>query len=189
MTTIQHWLDALERRGTRVWFSSGTSGHLSFVPRDESAARNLDAQVGTLVGPLLGGVEAAAGDDAILLSFYDGRQGLASAADKLASVTGRQTYLYHVAVTPDGARAAAKVTVVTGRTPAEICYSDMPLGAARPFIDKMKPHGTLAYTTATTQAAWKTVPATYIVCDEDKAFPVPAQQATAALLPKLRSTD
>jgi hypothetical protein len=107
VTTIQGWLDALERTGTRVWFSSGTSGHLSFVPRDELAAQNLDAQIGTLVGPLLGGVESAAGYDAILLSFQGGRQGLASAADKLASVTGRQTYLYDFAVTPDGVRAAA----------------------------------------------------------------------------------
>ncbi|MDT7759376.1 MAG: hypothetical protein QOH27_5274 [Mycobacterium sp.] len=108
VTTIQGWLEALESTGTRVWFSSGTSGHLSFVPRDELAARNLDTQIGTLVGPLLGGVESGARYDAVLLSFQGGRQGLASAADKLASVTGRQTYLYEFAVTPDGVRAAAR---------------------------------------------------------------------------------
>jgi hypothetical protein len=108
VTSIQVWLDTLEAAGIRVWFSSGTSGHLSFVPRDELAAQNLDTQIGTLIGPLLGGLESAARYDAVLLSFRGGRQGLASAADKLASVTGRQTFLYEFAVTPDGVRAAAK---------------------------------------------------------------------------------
>ncbi|MCW3014623.1 MAG: hypothetical protein JWO02_1715 [Solirubrobacterales bacterium] len=108
ITTIQEWLDALEAAGLKLWFSSGTSGHLSFVPRDELAARSLDRQIASLMGRVLRGPAAAARFDAVLMSFKGGRQGLASAADKVASVTNRQTFLYDFAITPDGVRAAAK---------------------------------------------------------------------------------
>jgi hypothetical protein len=114
VTSIQGWLDALEAAGIRVWFSSGTSGHVSFVPRDAAAAQQLESRIGGLVGPLLGGPQSARRFDAILLSFRGGRQGLASAADALAAVSGRQTFLYDFAVTPDGIRAAAKGDAAAG---------------------------------------------------------------------------
>lgn len=106
--SIASWLSAMESAGAKVWFSSGTSGHLSFVPRDHHAAAVLERQVGLVVGPLLGGHVLAGGFDAILLSFAGGRQGLASAAERIAAVAGRVTFLFDFALTPDGVRAAAK---------------------------------------------------------------------------------
>jgi pimeloyl-ACP methyl ester carboxylesterase len=70
--------------------------------------------------------------------------------------------------------------VVTPGTPHEMLYEDVPLAEARMAITKLRPISFLSFQQRLTAAAWHTAPSTYIVCQRDRAVPVPLQEALAA---------
>jgi pimeloyl-ACP methyl ester carboxylesterase len=64
---------------------------------------------------------------------------------------------------------------VTPLTPAEVFFNDIPDSADA--VAQLRPQGYASFTEPLAAAAWKTVPSTYVVCDNDNAIPVFAQEA------------
>ena len=61
-----------------------------------------------------------------------------------------------------------------------VFYSDLDPDAAKRAAGALGPHSRLSLEEPLTQAAWRTIPSTYIITTEDTAFPVPVQQGFAA---------
>jgi pimeloyl-ACP methyl ester carboxylesterase len=62
----------------------------------------------------------------------------------------------------------------------ELFFEDVPQEDSVRAIARLKPFSYAAITETLTAAAWRTVPSTYVVCDDDRSFPVAAQEAFAA---------
>jgi pimeloyl-ACP methyl ester carboxylesterase len=69
---------------------------------------------------------------------------------------------------------------VTPRRPREIFYADLPQEDADRAIAQLKPESLSAFTERQKEAAWRTAPSTYVVCEQDRAIPVPAQEQMSA---------
>jgi pimeloyl-ACP methyl ester carboxylesterase len=69
--------------------------------------------------------------------------------------------------------------VITAGKPCEILYGDVPLAEARKAVTKLRPISIVSFEQPLTAAAWLTAPSTYIVCQRDRAVPVPLQEALA----------
>jgi pimeloyl-ACP methyl ester carboxylesterase len=70
-------------------------------------------------------------------------------------------------------------TVTPGK-PHEMLYGDVPPVEARKAITKLRPMSIVSFLQPVTAAAWHTAPSTYIVCQRDRAVPVPLQEVLAA---------
>jgi hypothetical protein len=114
--TIESWIAALGAEGTRVRFSSGTRGHLSFVARDE---RTDEAMLGHSVQQVMGSISetglALPEYDGILLAFKGGNQGFAALAEKLGALTRSQTFLFDTAIDADLLRANVRGVATVGQ--------------------------------------------------------------------------
>ena len=55
-------------------------------------------------------------------------------------------------------------------------YHDVPAEVADRAVEQIKPVSRLAFTEPLTDAAWRTVPSTYVVCDLDASWPDGAQE-------------
>jgi hypothetical protein len=99
------WLTAMDAAGCRVRFSSGTSGQLSFVPRDERTEARLvehtTRQWEWLTAPDRVDLSRY---DAFFLAFAGGYQAFASQGELLARLTRSATFLYDFASDPDTMR-------------------------------------------------------------------------------------
>jgi pimeloyl-ACP methyl ester carboxylesterase len=62
----------------------------------------------------------------------------------------------------------------------EVLYADCPAEVAAAAGARLTRQSVAAISTPLSAAAWKTVPSTYVICDEDRAVPPPAQEAMAA---------
>ncbi|KAH6868194.1 Alpha/beta hydrolase fold-1 [Alternaria rosae] len=56
-----------------------------------------------------------------------------------------------------------------------IFYSDLPLDEQAYWFSQIQPHSLASAYAKTTGAAWKNIPSSYLVCEEDKSMPVIAQ--------------
>ncbi|KAL3418116.1 hypothetical protein PVAG01_09831 [Phlyctema vagabunda] len=67
-------------------------------------------------------------------------------------------------------------TIVSPGTPKEILYNDISDEVAAPLIAQLRPLGYGTYFTEMTVEPWKVIPSTFILCSEDRAIPLFAQE-------------
>lgn len=137
LTCIDDWIEALEDFGVHLVFSSGTSGHMSFVPRDEAAwaaltetprlyipaavaARGTLGWLKPLALSLLGRHASPATFSALVdrvglsdfdgffLNFSGGNQGVQLAGRRVADLTRRAVFLYDTPMSPAAVRAIVR---------------------------------------------------------------------------------
>jgi pimeloyl-ACP methyl ester carboxylesterase len=63
--------------------------------------------------------------------------------------------------------------------PDEIFYGDVDEATTRASIGRLGHQSLVALGQSLTRAAWRTIPSTYVVCEQDQAIPVFAQEAMA----------
>jgi hypothetical protein len=154
LETVDDWLASLEERGIHVAYSSGTSGNLSFVPRD-SYGWWLFREGSLHYAPFLlarrgviGGVKAplamfagrtlsparfrqifnrlGLGDfDGIFLNFSGGNQGTQLVGQELAKRVRKANFLYPTKISATAIRALARAQA----SPAERAQTEMFLDA------------------------------------------------------------
>jgi pimeloyl-ACP methyl ester carboxylesterase len=59
-------------------------------------------------------------------------------------------------------------------------YHDCPPDLVRDAVSKLRPQSIAGLGGVTRNAAWREKPATYVVCTDDRALPVPLQRSAAA---------
>ncbi|MBA4867016.1 alpha/beta hydrolase [Streptomyces sp. PSKA54] len=64
--------------------------------------------------------------------------------------------------------------------PIAMFYGDVPRPEAEEAVKRLVPQSTKSFSDVLTQAAWHTVPSTYIVCEDDQALPAQSQQLLAS---------
>jgi pimeloyl-ACP methyl ester carboxylesterase len=69
-------------------------------------------------------------------------------------------------------------TLAAGR-PLETFYADVPPDDATQAIERLQPSTYSIVTERLTAAAWRTIPSTYVICEEDQALPLAAQEHMA----------
>jgi pimeloyl-ACP methyl ester carboxylesterase len=62
----------------------------------------------------------------------------------------------------------------------EVLYGDCPPDVAAAAAARLSRQSVAAIATPQTAAAWRSVPSTYVICDQDRAVPPPVQEAMAA---------
>ncbi|KAL0941534.1 uncharacterized protein CTRU02_204297 [Colletotrichum truncatum] len=67
-------------------------------------------------------------------------------------------------------------TLVNPDRPQEIFYNDLDDFAAKNAIMQLKSHSYKTFFSKLTYAAWRNIPVTYILCEQDNAIPIAAQQ-------------
>jgi hypothetical protein len=137
IATIDEWLTALDARGVHAVYSSGTSGNLSFVPRDDYSwalfregplhyAMLLLARLG-VVGRWKAAAARVAGRtlspnrfqsivdrlglrdfDGVFLNFKGGNQGIQLVGQQLATKVRRATFLYPIEISATALRTLAR---------------------------------------------------------------------------------
>jgi pimeloyl-ACP methyl ester carboxylesterase len=63
--------------------------------------------------------------------------------------------------------------------PAEVFYSDVDPDTARGAVARLDHQSLASLGQRLTRAAWRTIPSTYVVCEQDEAIPVWAQESMA----------
>jgi pimeloyl-ACP methyl ester carboxylesterase len=69
---------------------------------------------------------------------------------------------------------------VTPRNPGDVFYADLAPEDSDRAIAHLRPQSLVAFTERLEAAAWRTVPSTYVVCEQDRAIPVAAQDQMSA---------
>ena len=64
--------------------------------------------------------------------------------------------------------------------PIALFYGDVPRSEAEEAAERLVPQSARSFSDVLTEAGWHTVPSTYIVCEDDQAFPAQSQQLLAA---------
>ena len=75
--------------------------------------------------------------------------------------------------------------LIAGR-PLETFYHDAPPDDASRAIDRLQPSSYSMVTDRLTAAAWRTIPSTYVICEEDQAVAPAAQEQLAKRATKIR---
>ena len=137
VTSIDQWLACLADNGIHTVFSSGTSGHISFVPRDaytwsqltglgvsyiplfqmrQGAARAWERAAARTAARMLGPDgfgeffrrRGLRGFDGVFLSFSGGTQGTQVVGQTLARMVGRATFLFDLDLSATVVRALVR---------------------------------------------------------------------------------
>jgi pimeloyl-ACP methyl ester carboxylesterase len=69
---------------------------------------------------------------------------------------------------------------ITPRMAREVFYADLTREESDRAISHLRPQSLAAFTETLKAAAWQTVPSTYVVCEQDRAIPVAAQELMSA---------
>ncbi|MFF9011883.1 alpha/beta fold hydrolase [Streptomyces sp. NPDC014870] len=64
--------------------------------------------------------------------------------------------------------------------PVPLFYGDVPVGVAEEAVSRLVPQSSRSAGDVLTAAGWRTVPSTYIVCEDDQAVPARTQEVMAA---------
>jgi pimeloyl-ACP methyl ester carboxylesterase len=78
--------------------------------------------------------------------------------------------------------SAPRIFAPTGTGPNLVCvnpeflYNDLPEHEQKHWATTLKSHGIPASTTPTTDAAWRRIPTSYLVCEDDLALPLAMQE-------------
>ncbi|MFD8197491.1 alpha/beta fold hydrolase [Streptomyces wuyuanensis] len=70
--------------------------------------------------------------------------------------------------------------------PCEVLYSDVPPNLAEQAVAKLGRQSLASAMQPLTRAAWRELPTTYIVCEDDKAIPLSLQERMAARAQRIR---
>lgn len=116
---VDDWLDRLEAGGLHVLYSSGTSGKLSFVPRDEATRHAYRANGPSyLMHRVQGlGLDLSAMDGAVL-GFRGGRMGIQQAGAELSRYLATVRYLYDWEIRAETLRTLLGPSLVGAPMPA-----------------------------------------------------------------------
>ncbi len=76
-------------------------------------------------------------------------------------------------------------TLTAGR-PLETFYADVPIDDATRAIDRLQPSSYSTVTERLTVAAWRSIPSTYVICEEDQALTPAAQEQMAKRATNIR---
>jgi len=66
---------------------------------------------------------------------------------------------------------------VMALTPEKIFFHDLPVSEASYWSSKLKPHSYATKFASASTAAWRTIPSSYLICEDDRAIPVFVQEA------------
>ena len=66
------------------------------------------------------------------------------------------------------------------RDTRHVFYHDLADSDAEIWVKRLSHHSGPTFTSHLTFAAWKTIPSTYILCEEDQALPIEAQEGMVA---------
>ena len=176
--TLEKHLDASERRIVAVDLpSSGVdAGMLGGLDADVDAVRraldHLD-EPAIVVGHSYGGqviTEAAAGRDDVAHLVYVSAFVLDEGESLLSALDGEIPDW--ISVSEDGASSSVV-------RPAEVFYADVDDGVASTSADRLGHQSIASFSAELTAAAWREVASTYVLCEQDRAIPPPAQEAMA----------
>jgi len=78
---------------------------------------------------------------------------------------------------------------VRPNTPETIFYNDLSPEAAATYVAALKPHSYKTFSSQQSVAPWKAIPSTYIVCENDQAIPLPAQEGMLSMAHQLAPTS
>ncbi|KAF2816721.1 alpha/beta-hydrolase [Mytilinidion resinicola] len=67
---------------------------------------------------------------------------------------------------------------------AAICFQDIPKEEGEMWIRKFPPHSSVSFTNKLTHAGYKTIPVSYLLCEEDLCIPAQTQKAEIELIEK-----
>lgn len=150
--------------------SSGQGGDLAADAAVVRAAIESSDEPAILVGHSYGGVvitEAAAGLPQVRHLVYLAAF-LLDAGESLLGVIGGP---------PPWFVPSADGSTVLPDDPRTVFYLDVEPGVAAAAATQLQPQSLAAFNAPLSQAAWHTIPSTYIACTQDQAIPYPAQQA------------
>jgi pimeloyl-ACP methyl ester carboxylesterase len=82
-------------------------------------------------------------------------------------------------VAPDWWDVAEDGETLMPARPEEIFFNDVSEDATRAAVQQLAPQSMAAVKSPVTAVAWRDVPTTYVICDQDNAIPVPAQEMLA----------
>ena len=130
---VSAWRDRLRQAGIFLSFSSGTSGRMSFVPRDRDTFRALVGNSASYADPGL----PLAGFDCLVLGPRGDGVGLLDAGNGLARASRRSHFLLEDALTADAVSAGAPFAGGRDRgamDDAAIAFVRAAIGDARPLL-------------------------------------------------------
>ena len=90
---------------------------------------------------------------------------------------GETLYAACGSVDPEWWNVAADQTRLTANTPEHIFYNTCTPEVAAHASSQLRTQSLPAFNQPITEVAWKEIPSTYIICEQDKAIPVFAQEA------------
>jgi pimeloyl-ACP methyl ester carboxylesterase len=127
-----------------------------------------------VVGHSYGGIvitEAAAGADGVRHLVYL-TAFMLDQGQSLADIAGRNPPDWQIPA-PDG-----KTLTVDG--PQQVFYNTCSPAVADAAAARLRPQTTASFVEPVRSVAWRDVPSTYVICDQDHAIPVAAQEAMSA---------
>ena len=90
---------------------------------------------------------------------------------------GETLYAACGSVDPEWWNVAADQTRLTANTPEHIFYNTCTPEVAAHASSQLRTQSLPAFNQPITEVAWKEIPSTYIICEQDNAIPVFAQEA------------
>ncbi|MFF3787820.1 alpha/beta fold hydrolase [Streptomyces sp. NPDC001933] len=79
-----------------------------------------------------------------------------------------------------GAPVPAEATQPVPENPVELFYGDVGRDEAEEAAKRLVPQSTKSFGDVLTGAGWRTIPSTYILCEDDRALPAENQEILAA---------
>lgn len=83
-------------------------------------------------------------------------------------------------VLPDWIAVDGEAGVSRPLRPESVFYADVPAEQQQAMVARIGPQSLRSFGDAQTAAAWREVPSSYLVCQDDQAIPVAAQEAMSA---------
>lgn len=90
---------------------------------------------------------------------------------------GESLYAACGSVDPDWWVRNSDNTLLTTNNPAAVFYNTCTPEIAQHAVSELRTQSIISFTQPITQVAWKSIPSTYIVCEQDQAIPLFAQEA------------
>ncbi|MEU1600739.1 alpha/beta hydrolase [Streptomyces sp. NPDC005708] len=188
---IEHLPD-VDVRTVALPSSGADPADLGDLYDDAAAVAKTLASIGgptVIVGHSYGGspiTEAATHVDNVVRLVYVTALMLDVGDSVLSAADGVYPPYWHVQERPGGHSDKGFFTV---SQPLETLYGDVDPELARLSAAKLGHQSLASVTQPLTEAAWRAVPSTYVVCEADAAIPVPLQEAMAQRAQRRRRLD
>jgi hypothetical protein len=138
VNTVSGWIARLAEGRVFSTFSSGTTGRLSFVPRDEYNWDNfLNNSAGYIAGLFAGLDMSYENFDSMSLSFKGGNMGVGLVGQRLSRYAKNSYFLYEAEISPDVLKVMRKEKPTPEEKKALDDYYDMILSHAGENFDRI----------------------------------------------------